>query len=203
MFKKSEIGKISVTNICAIEGYTFEEGVNLRIAMVDRLAVVKGFNPKKNDSVEALIATATIYDNYDAEKYGRNVIVVSKKFTKLPKKQQLALIAIENAKAAPLQARFDTNTDDSLVGTEQAYAVTAELIAIEEFGFRTVKNALGKEIKLIRQGEKSVGGYMHSEFKRAAKVIAKAEKKASKNAPISEELEPPMTLNGVDAAPAI
>jgi len=190
MFKKSvkELQKLTINNIISVDGYQAGLNENMYIAQVENLTLVQGLNPKKPlQGVKALIATAKLPMGSEAEKkYGSRIILVDKKFSKLPKKQRLALVEIENQKLRQLDTRFSANyNNDEIASTNMDRQITAELVAMEKYGYRNVKRAIMKNGKLTLKTEKPIGKMLYKNYKKQAKN--------NKNKEV-EKVEQPITL---------
>lgn len=175
MFKKTvkELQKLTINNIISVDGYQAGVDGNMYIAQVENLVLVVGMNPKKPmQGVKALAATAKLPMGSDAEKkYGNRIILVDKKFSRLPKKQRLALIEIENQKLRQWDTRFTSNTDgNEIVSTNLDRTITAELVAMEKFGYRHVKRAVMKNGRLMLKTEKPIGKMLYKNFKKQVKT---------------------------------
>lgn len=187
-FKKStKENIISVKNLVAIDGYQVGDNGNKYVALVEDLTLFRGFNAKSKDGVKPLLLTAKVCDISIADKYGEKIIVVSKEFMKLPKKQKLALLEIENIKTRELDSRFKVNADDDVISTNLDRKAAAELCAMEKYGTRTVSKALTKANKKLLTSEKRVGKFMNKQYKKSKSV--------SHN--MDEELDIPNILSNI------
>lgn len=184
MFKKKEYAKIEISNVVSVEGYESGARGNMHVAKVDDLVIFKGLNAKKsNQGVRSLLVTVKIPKNSEvALKYGTEMIVISKKFTKLPKKQQLALLEIENQIFNNVDSRFISNMGADIVSTSKDKEISAQLLAAEKYGYRAVKKAVIKQHRLVIKTEKPI-----------AKYLFKANKKGKKIADV-EEMAIPLNL---------
>lgn len=175
MFKKTvkELQKLTINNIISVDGYQAGLDGNMYIAQVENLTLVKGVNTKKpNQGVKALIATAKLpLESEASKKYGSRIILVDKKFSKLPKKQKLALVEIENQKLRQLDTRFAANYNvDEVASTNLDRQVTAELVAMEKYGYRNVKRAMIKNGRLMLKTEKPIGKLLYKNNKKQMKT---------------------------------
>lgn len=184
MLKKKEYAKIEINNVVSVEGYESGTNGNMHVAKVDDLVIFKGLNAKKtNQGVRSLLVTVRIPKNTEvASKYGNEMIVISKKFTKLPKKQQLVLLEIENQIFNKVDSRFISNMGDGIEGTSKDREISAQLLAAEKYGYRAVKKAVLKQHKLVIKTEKPIAKYLY-----------KANKKGKKKADV-EEMAIPLNL---------
>lgn len=184
-FGKVKQNVISISNLVSVDGYQPGNG-NMYIALVEDLTIFRGSDLKHPTGVKPMLVTARIMDPEFTERYGDRVIVVSKDFTKLPKKQRLALLEIENCKKnKKTDDRFSLNAEDNVLRTSEDRKVASELIAMEKYGVKTVKKAVTKSQKKLMDSEMKVGKYLNKEYK-------KKNKKGTQ--PIIEPLETPFEM---------
>lgn len=204
---------ITITNLYNLVGYKPMKDVRPFIAVQDNDLIIMDSidqnKPKK--SIKALICTATIpAGNKGAtDAYGRTIFLVGRKFTKLPKKQQLALVEIEvskykdrkNTLKYPLVA---TNSSDAIASTNLDKTVTADLDAMQKFGFRTVNVAKKKAARILASSEKYSGKYLFKAFKKAQKeekkAVAAPAAPTVDESPAVEDLHRPSVLGGPEKA---
>ncbi len=188
MFKsRKEVSKLTIDNIIHVEGYE-AGGKNMFVAQVDDLVLFTGFNAKKpGQGVRALVVTAKIPPKNEAfEKYGSKIIVVDKRFNKLPKKQRLALLEIENQKLQPIDTRLNSNVEaKDILSTNADRKIAAELMAMEKYGHRPTARAITKNNKRMVKSEKVVGKQLFKNMKKTVK---------GKSSSIVPDLEMPITL---------
>ena len=89
-----------------------------------------------NNLDEAFVNTST-HSSFDF------LIVVSKKFKRLPRKQQLALLVLETARAGGIEMNVDANFNDAS-DEEICKDIEALIKATDMFGKRTVSKAVEK-----------------------------------------------------------
>lgn len=186
--KKKEVAKLNLSNIVSIDGYESGRDGNLYVSQVDDLTLFKGFKDENKNGVKMLIATARISKASKLNAmYGNFIIVIDKKFNKLPKKQKLALLSIENNKIKNkiderLKTNYDSN-DDSPAGFNGDNELSAMLRTMEEFGYNRTRKAVKKANKFTMRSLKANGKYMY-----------KAAKKANKESDKKVDIETPITL---------
>ena len=182
--------QVTLRNLVTIEGYAAGREKRPFVSVVDRLEIAHaetGFGKKKSKTVavSALICTATIPAtatelrtllSEKADKLSsiptNNIIVVSKKFLKLPKKQQLVLLEIEYRKLAGDKDTLTFNTD--LQKTNLNRDINADVSAITKYGKSNFVKATAKAKKLVRSGELELGCALRKDEKHAAKMIKKS-----------------------------
>ena len=158
-----------LNNFVVIKGYEAGKGGNMLVSLDENLLILdnaiidyKG----RQKSVTTLICTAIIKDEkvidsiaemVDQDTPANRVIVVSKKFTKLPKKRQLALLEIQNS-AIALESKFDTSNM-----SRRAYG---EICAIERYGKLAVRCAVKKERKVLDKSIAKASKGLHWGYKK-------------------------------------
>lgn len=191
MFNSNKINEkklVTVKKLYAVDGY--ESGVGERpiIFLSKDLYLAEMSYGKKNDkriAVRAMIVTANantevrkfITENYpDATGLALGkVIIVSKQFEKLSKKQQIALLEVEYRK----QLKFDDANKNWKKSSTVAQAtnldreISASLDVSEIYGSRVVKSAVAKKERLLRKDEASLGRKLHRIYKKDEKLLKK------------------------------
>jgi len=181
--------QINLTNLVNIEGYAAGQGAHPFVSVVDRLEIAHAVTGKKDKdiAVSALICAANIPD--DATELLailkerivggsvtplKTIIIVSKKFLKLPKKQQLVLLEMEYRKIVPNE---NIEINSQVPRLKLARAVGGDVSAIQLFGKFAFKRATAKARKTLLKGELALGGALRKDSKRAEKLVKKANKK--------------------------
>lgn len=183
---KKGYSSIQINNIISIEGYEAGKGRNKHVAMVEDLVIFKSLNSKKtNQGVRSLIVSVRVSDPEFIIKYGKEIIVVSKKFTKLPKKQKLALLEIENQQFYEADQRFISNLGEDVASTSKDREISAHLVASEKYGFRHVRKALKKQQRVMLKSEAPLAKGLYKNYKKSNKKNEKVE---------AEELAIPINL---------
>ena len=179
--KKTVSAPITINGVTAIKNYT-PDLANGRcyVSQVEDLTVILGMNPKDCRGVKRMIATATINDPDLSLKFGDHVIIVDKAFMKLPNKQQLILINIENEKLLGVDSRYTINTTDGIDIDNVLIDASAKINTMEEFGVRKVNRAIAKKTKFSLKSEDRMGRYMHKAATKNAKPVAPADSKVKR-----------------------
>lgn len=193
MFKKS-VQNVEVGNLVTIKNYPAGHGYNRFVSYVPELAPVSLIDRRGvKRLIRAMICTATVEpdselykklyeeaikipDCGDPEFMASKIILVDKKFMKLPNKQQLALLNIEFEKALDLTDGLAgiKSQMDCFERTSLEQQIGAEISTIELFGKRVFKRATRKAERLLRSSEFKATRGLHREYVKSIKAAKKA-----------------------------
>jgi hypothetical protein len=195
---------ITIDRLMSIEGYVPNPvEKKYHIVKTDDVAIFKAFDAKKpKTAARALyavgkVAAVTPETKAFVAQYGEKVILVSKRFLKLRKKTQLLLIEKVGFEMANVPDKFMPGMNE-ISSTNLDRRLAAELLMMEKYGYRKVKNLLKKEQTANLSLMKNAGKVLYK--------LAKKQAKLSKNvAPVATTVNPevlmgPVTFNNV--APA-
>ena len=163
---------MNISNLINIKKYPAGKNGNLLVSLDENLVVNEKFSSKKGErEVKVMIATAYVRDKaviaelekkVDAITPANKVIVVNKKFTRLPNKLQLALLVDQNAK-------LDLDSDEVKSNIDRQ--VHGEMAAMQEVGIIATKLALDTARKTRERSEMWASRGRHSEYKKSQKAL--------------------------------
>lgn len=198
VYKNTEV---TLSNLVTIEGYAAGQGRCPFVSQVKNLEIAHmGVNATKLKkaktlAVNALICTASIPESaavlketLAAKSDGNSkipttfIIVVSDKFMKLSKKQQLVLLELESSKLSSLENSV-LQFNEGVAKTTLDKIVNADVTAIQKYGRRNYSRATKKAVKVIKSGEFAIGKVLYKDsikMAKAAKKVAKSDAKIMK-----------------------
>lgn len=163
---------MNISNLVTIKNYDAGKNGNLLVSLDEDLKVSEKFSSKKGDrEVKVMIATAFVRDKNvlaelamqtDQFTPSNRVIVVNKKFMRLPNKMKLALLADQNAK-------LDLDMDD--VESNIDRQVHGEMEAMKRVGIIPTKLALDQARKTRERSEMWASRGRHREYKKSMKAL--------------------------------
>lgn len=163
---------MNISNLVTIKNYDAGKNGNLLVSLDEDLKVSEKFSSKKGDrEVKVMIATAFVRDKNvlselamqtDQFTPSNRVIVVNKKFMRLPNKMKLALLADQNAK-------LDLDMDD--VESNVDRQVHGEMEAMKRVGIIPTKLALDQARKTRERSEMWASRGRHREYKKSMKAL--------------------------------
>jgi len=164
---------MNITNLVNIKKYPAGKNGNMLVSLDEKLAVNEKFSGPKGDerSVSVMIATAFVRDKATIAEIRERVddftpfdriIVVNKKFMRLPSKMQLALLEEQNAKLELDSEEVESNIDRQVHG---------EMAAMEKIGVIPTKLAMKSARKTREHSEVWASRGRHRAYKRQERAI--------------------------------
>lgn len=163
---------MNISNLVTIKNYPAGKNGNLLVSLDEDLKVSETFPSKKgNREVSVMIATAIVRDAAVINELAKRadqftptnrVIVVNKKFMRLPNKMKLALLVDQNAKLELDSEEIESNVDRQVHG---------EMAAMEEVGILATKLALDTARKTREHSEMWASRGRHREYKKSMKAL--------------------------------
>lgn len=163
---------MNISNLVTIKNYPAGKNGNLLVSLDENLKVSETFPSKKgNREVSVMIATAIVRDDavinelaMKADQFTptNRVIVVNKKFMRLPNKMKLALLVDQNAKLDLDSQEIESNVDRQVHG---------EMAAMEGVGILATKFALDTARKTRERSEMWASRGRHREYKKSVKAL--------------------------------
>lgn len=180
--------EVKINNLVSIKGYDAGKNMNRLVSLQDdstfdaypvkcRIPFIK----KQINIYESLLITAVELDVDSASKIAdrvdlvtpyNEILIISKKFTKLPKKEQLALLNKYNAFLNVHGALSFVASENQSIRHAQ---VRAEIETVTKYGARVCKSAFRKDEKVKERVVMRVGKAYRKDYKNSKKAVNETE----------------------------